>query len=103
MLVLMIVCILRVFISRCSFSVRSVMAPVSQLLVYYVTSQGEPVSDVISFDVKLLQRQVRYGCNILHMYTYAYKIQVCVCVHLKRVACREFITTHPHPSHLSLP
>lgn len=34
------------------------MAPVSQLLVYYVTSQGEPVSDVISFDVKLLQRQV---------------------------------------------
>lgn len=35
------------------------MAPVSQLLVYYVTPQGEPVSDVISFDVKLLHRQVR--------------------------------------------
>jgi hypothetical protein len=34
------------------------MAPVSQLLVYYVTPQGEPVSDVISFDVKLLHRQV---------------------------------------------
>lgn len=34
------------------------MAPVSQLLVYYVTPQGEPVSDVISFDVKLLQKQV---------------------------------------------
>ncbi|XP_031332513.1 C3 and PZP-like alpha-2-macroglobulin domain-containing protein 8 isoform X2 [Photinus pyralis] len=41
-----------------SFTVRSVMAPVSQLLVYYVTPQGEPVSDVISFDVKLLNRQV---------------------------------------------
>ncbi|XP_044258121.1 C3 and PZP-like alpha-2-macroglobulin domain-containing protein 8 [Tribolium madens] len=41
-----------------SFTVRSVMAPVSQLLVYYVTPQGEPVSDVISFDVKLLHRQV---------------------------------------------
>ncbi|KAJ8919225.1 hypothetical protein NQ315_012213 [Exocentrus adspersus] len=40
------------------FAVRSVMAPVSQLLVYYVTPQGEPVSDVISFDVKLLHRQV---------------------------------------------
>lgn len=34
------------------------MAPVSQLLVYYVTPQGEPVSDVISFDVKLLHKQV---------------------------------------------
>lgn len=34
------------------------MAPVSQLLVYYVTPQGEPVSDVISFDVKLLNKQV---------------------------------------------
>lgn len=34
------------------------MAPVSQLLVYYITPQGEPVSDVISFDVKLLQKQV---------------------------------------------
>ncbi|XP_044761651.1 C3 and PZP-like alpha-2-macroglobulin domain-containing protein 8 [Coccinella septempunctata] len=41
-----------------SFNVRSVMAPVSQLLVYYVTPQGEPVSDVISFDVKLLHKQV---------------------------------------------
>ncbi|CAH0558876.1 unnamed protein product [Brassicogethes aeneus] len=41
-----------------SFNVQSVMAPVSQLLVYYVTPQGEPVSDVISFDVKLLHRQV---------------------------------------------
>ncbi|KAF5292759.1 hypothetical protein FQR65_LT11167 [Abscondita terminalis] len=41
-----------------SFTVRSIMAPVSQLLVYYVTPQGEPVSDVISFDVKLLHRQV---------------------------------------------
>ncbi|KAF5294661.1 hypothetical protein FQA39_LY02793 [Lamprigera yunnana] len=41
-----------------SFTVRSIMAPVSQLLVYYVTQQGEPVSDVISFDVKLLHRQI---------------------------------------------
>ncbi|KAK9879289.1 hypothetical protein WA026_004140 [Henosepilachna vigintioctopunctata] len=41
-----------------SFTVRSVMAPVSQLLVYYITPQGEPVSDVISFDIKLLHRQV---------------------------------------------
>ncbi|XP_017772788.1 PREDICTED: C3 and PZP-like alpha-2-macroglobulin domain-containing protein 8, partial [Nicrophorus vespilloides] len=41
-----------------SFTVKSVMAPVSQLLVYYITPLGEPVSDVISFDVKLLHRQV---------------------------------------------
>jgi hypothetical protein len=34
------------------------MAPVSHLLVYYVTEAGEPISDVISFDVKLLLRQV---------------------------------------------
>ncbi|KAF7272562.1 hypothetical protein GWI33_014657 [Rhynchophorus ferrugineus] len=34
------------------------MAPVSQLLVYYVTAQGEPISDVISFNVKLFNKQV---------------------------------------------
>ncbi|KAK9504309.1 hypothetical protein O3M35_010674 [Rhynocoris fuscipes] len=34
------------------------MAPISHLLVYYVTDGGEPISDVISFDVKLLQKQV---------------------------------------------
>lgn len=34
------------------------MAPVSQLLVYYITAEGEPISDVISFDVKLLHKQV---------------------------------------------
>ncbi|XP_046982509.1 C3 and PZP-like alpha-2-macroglobulin domain-containing protein 8 [Schistocerca americana] len=36
-----------------SFEVQAVMAPTSQLLVYYVTEEGEPVSDVISFDVSL--------------------------------------------------
>nr|XP_022903768.1 C3 and PZP-like alpha-2-macroglobulin domain-containing protein 8 [Onthophagus taurus] len=41
-----------------SFTVRALMAPISQLLVYYVTNQGEPVSDVINFDVKLLNKQV---------------------------------------------
>ncbi|XP_069675584.1 C3 and PZP-like alpha-2-macroglobulin domain-containing protein 8 isoform X2 [Periplaneta americana] len=41
-----------------SFIVQAVMAPVSNLLVYYVTDSGEPISDVISFDVKLLLRQV---------------------------------------------
>ncbi|XP_030749609.1 C3 and PZP-like alpha-2-macroglobulin domain-containing protein 8 [Sitophilus oryzae] len=41
-----------------SFIVKPVMAPVSQLLVYYVTPQGEPVSDVISFNVKLFNKQV---------------------------------------------
>lgn len=34
------------------------MAPVSHLLVYYVTEDGEPISDVITFDVRLLQKQV---------------------------------------------
>jgi hypothetical protein len=43
-----------------SFVVQAVMAPVSHLLVYYVTDSGEPISDVISFDVKLLLRQVKY-------------------------------------------
>ncbi|XP_050305510.1 C3 and PZP-like alpha-2-macroglobulin domain-containing protein 8 [Anthonomus grandis grandis] len=41
-----------------SFMVQAVMAPVSQLLVYYVTPQGEPISDVISFDVKLFNKEV---------------------------------------------
>jgi len=36
------------------------MAPVSNLLVYYVTEAGEPISDVINFGVKLLLRQVNY-------------------------------------------
>lgn len=36
------------------------MAPVSQLLVYYVTPQGEPISDVISFDVKLFNKEVSW-------------------------------------------
>jgi hypothetical protein len=36
------------------------MAPVSHLMVYYVTEVGEPVSDVISFGIKLLLRQVNY-------------------------------------------
>jgi hypothetical protein len=36
------------------------MAPVSHLLVYYVTEAGEPISDVINFDVKLLLRQVNH-------------------------------------------
>ncbi|KAL1505490.1 hypothetical protein ABEB36_005049 [Hypothenemus hampei] len=41
-----------------SFVVQAVMAPVSQLLVYYVTSEGEPISDVISFDVRLFNKDV---------------------------------------------
>jgi hypothetical protein len=36
-----------------------VMAPVSHLLVYYVTAQGEPVSDVTSFGVQLLMQEVK--------------------------------------------
>lgn len=34
------------------------MAPISQLLVYHVTAQGEPISDVISFDVRLFDKEV---------------------------------------------
>ncbi|CAH2261901.1 jg6984 [Pararge aegeria aegeria] len=34
------------------------MAPVSSLLVYYVTGAGEPVSDVASFHVRLLHKEV---------------------------------------------
>ncbi|XP_073972114.1 C3 and PZP-like alpha-2-macroglobulin domain-containing protein 8 isoform X4 [Rhodnius prolixus] len=41
-----------------TFKVSAAMAPVSHLLVYYVTDGGEPISDVISFDVKLLQKEV---------------------------------------------
>ncbi|XP_060524169.1 C3 and PZP-like alpha-2-macroglobulin domain-containing protein 8 [Cylas formicarius] len=41
-----------------NFTVKSIMAPVSQLLIYYVTPQGEPVSDIISFHVKLIEPQV---------------------------------------------
>ncbi|KAJ9599485.1 hypothetical protein L9F63_010017, partial [Diploptera punctata] len=44
--------------SDLTFGVQAVMAPVSNLLVYYVSEHGEPISDVISFDVKLLLRQV---------------------------------------------
>ncbi|XP_025832303.1 C3 and PZP-like alpha-2-macroglobulin domain-containing protein 8 [Agrilus planipennis] len=42
-----------------SFTVKSVMAPISQLLVYYVTPQGEPVSDFISFNVKLISDKIQ--------------------------------------------
>ncbi|CAH1398277.1 unnamed protein product [Nezara viridula] len=48
----------RLITRQVEFTVEAVMAPVSHLLVYYVTDQGEPISDVISFDVKLFQRQV---------------------------------------------
>ncbi|CAG2056050.1 unnamed protein product, partial [Timema podura] len=40
-----------------NFEVKAVMAPVSHLLVYYITEDGEPISDVISFDIKLLLKQ----------------------------------------------
>ncbi|XP_075232213.1 C3 and PZP-like alpha-2-macroglobulin domain-containing protein 8 [Lycorma delicatula] len=40
-----------------TFKVEAVMAPVSHLLVYYITHDGEAISDVISFDVNLLQRE----------------------------------------------
>lgn len=52
----------------CSFSVQTVMAPVSHLLVYYVTRAGEPISDVITFDVKLLQKKVRYHSTMNALY-----------------------------------
>ncbi|XP_071443251.1 C3 and PZP-like alpha-2-macroglobulin domain-containing protein 8 [Hetaerina americana] len=41
-----------------SFTVQAVMAPVSHLLVYYITEDGEPISDVVSFDINLHQKQV---------------------------------------------
>ncbi|XP_060802317.1 C3 and PZP-like alpha-2-macroglobulin domain-containing protein 8 [Amyelois transitella] len=41
-----------------TFPVTADMAPVSSLLVYYVTEAGEPVSDVASFHVKLLHKEV---------------------------------------------
>ncbi|XP_054281127.1 C3 and PZP-like alpha-2-macroglobulin domain-containing protein 8 [Macrosteles quadrilineatus] len=47
-----------------SFTVQPVMAPVSHLLVYYVTRAGEPISDVITFDVKLVQKKA--SVNVEH-------------------------------------
>lgn len=47
------------------FPVTADMAPVSSLLVYYVTEGGEPVSDVASFHVKLLHKEVYYIDSIL--------------------------------------
>ncbi|CAG4969877.1 unnamed protein product [Parnassius apollo] len=41
-----------------TFPVTADMAPVSSLLVYYVTEAGEPVSDVVSFHVRLLHKEV---------------------------------------------
>ncbi|KAJ8724306.1 hypothetical protein PYW08_015780 [Mythimna loreyi] len=41
-----------------TFPVTADMAPVSSLLVYYVTENGEPVSDVASFHVRLLHKEV---------------------------------------------
>ncbi|XP_072949978.1 C3 and PZP-like alpha-2-macroglobulin domain-containing protein 8 [Epargyreus clarus] len=41
-----------------TFPVTADMAPVSSLLVYYVTESGEPVSDVASFHVRLLHKEV---------------------------------------------
>ncbi|XP_032516317.2 C3 and PZP-like alpha-2-macroglobulin domain-containing protein 8 [Danaus plexippus] len=41
-----------------TFPVTADMAPISSLLVYYVTELGEPVSDVASFHVKLLHKEV---------------------------------------------
>lgn len=55
------------FLFGFSFTVKSVMAPVSQLLVYYITPEGEPISDVISFDVKLLHKQVRDVLPWVHL------------------------------------
>lgn len=42
------------------FPVSADMAPISSLLVYYVTEAGEPVSDVVNFHVKLLHKEVMY-------------------------------------------
>ncbi|CAH2040706.1 unnamed protein product, partial [Iphiclides podalirius] len=41
-----------------TFPVTADMAPVSSLLVYYVTEGGEPVSDVVTFHVRLLHKEV---------------------------------------------
>ncbi|XP_041968846.1 C3 and PZP-like alpha-2-macroglobulin domain-containing protein 8 isoform X2 [Aricia agestis] len=41
-----------------TFPVSADMAPLSSLLVYYVTESGEPVSDVVNFHVRLLHKQV---------------------------------------------
>ncbi|VVC91487.1 unnamed protein product [Leptidea sinapis] len=41
-----------------TFPVTADMAPMSSLLVYYVTEDGEPVSDVVSFHVKLLHKEL---------------------------------------------
>ncbi|XP_053606043.1 C3 and PZP-like alpha-2-macroglobulin domain-containing protein 8 [Plodia interpunctella] len=41
-----------------TFPVTADMAPISSLLVYYVTEAGEPVSDVASFHVRLLHKEV---------------------------------------------
>lgn len=41
------------------------MAPVSSLLVYYVTEGGEPVSDVASFHVRLLHKEVRMNFDFM--------------------------------------
>lgn len=51
-----IVLILFIFVQR--FPVTADMAPVSSLLVYYVTEAGEPVSDVASFHVRLRHKEV---------------------------------------------
>ncbi|KAJ1527949.1 hypothetical protein ONE63_007882 [Megalurothrips usitatus] len=41
-----------------SFTVDATMAPISRLLVYYVTAGGEPVSDVTTFDVRLVDKRM---------------------------------------------
>lgn len=40
------------------------MAPSSQILVYYITPEGEPVSDVADFEVQLLHKEVSLYCSV---------------------------------------
>lgn len=52
--------IIFLFLLNFRFKVEAIMAPLSHLLVYYVTDEGEPISDVISFDIRLHQNQVNH-------------------------------------------
>ncbi|KAL1132693.1 hypothetical protein AAG570_010645, partial [Ranatra chinensis] len=47
-----------------SFTVEASMAPLSHLIVYYITDDAELISDIITFDIKLLQKQV--AVNLEH-------------------------------------
>ncbi|XP_014244207.1 C3 and PZP-like alpha-2-macroglobulin domain-containing protein 8 [Cimex lectularius] len=70
-----------------SFKVEAVMAPVSHLLVYYVTDEGEPISDVISFDVKLIHRQITLNLEQKKFWFPAEEMDVQVLADLQSLFC----------------